>query len=89
MRKPAFCICEKKDSDQLLSNCIADQLLCFPSWVVQSLFYLNLKFQASSHVLWLYSLVCVGPGQNSKDQFSHNKAQTALQDVTCTHSHLA
>ena len=29
MRKPAFCICEKKDLDQLRSNCAADQRLCF------------------------------------------------------------
>ena len=26
MRKPAFCICENKDADQLSSNCAADQL---------------------------------------------------------------
>ena len=30
----------------------------FTSKIVQSLFYLNLKFQASSHLLPLYSLVC-------------------------------
>ena len=42
MRKPAFCICENKDADQLRSyicenkdadqlrsNCVADQRLCF------------------------------------------------------------
>ena len=29
MRKPAFCICENKDADQLHSNCEADQRLCF------------------------------------------------------------
>ena len=29
MRKPAFCIHENKDVDQLLSNCAADQRLCF------------------------------------------------------------
>ena len=28
MRKPAFCICENKDPDQLRSNCAADQRLC-------------------------------------------------------------
>ena len=31
--------------------------------IVQSLYYLNSKFQASSHLLWLYSPVCVGPGR--------------------------
>ena len=29
MRKPAFCICENKDADQLRSNCAADECLCF------------------------------------------------------------
>ena len=29
VRKPAFCICENKDADQLRGNCEADQRLCF------------------------------------------------------------
>ena len=29
MRKPAFCICENKDADQLRGNSEADQRLCF------------------------------------------------------------
>ena len=29
MRKPAFCICENKDADQLRGNLEADQRLCF------------------------------------------------------------
>ena len=29
MRKPAFCICQNKDADQLRSNCAADRRLCF------------------------------------------------------------
>ena len=29
MRKTTICICENKDADQLLSNCEADQRLCF------------------------------------------------------------
>ena len=29
MRKPAFCICENKDADQLCGNRQADQRLCF------------------------------------------------------------
>ena len=33
----------------------------FATRIVQSLYFLNLKFQASSHLLWSYSLVCVGP----------------------------
>ena len=33
--------------------------LVFATQIVQSLFFLNLKFQVSSHLLWLFSLVCV------------------------------
>ena len=62
MRKTAFCICGNKDADQLRGNREADQLLCFATRIEQS-FFLNPKFQASSHLLWLYSPVCVGPGQ--------------------------
>ena len=29
VRKPAFCICENKDADQLRGNRVADQRLCF------------------------------------------------------------
>ena len=74
MRKPAFCICENKDADQLRDNRTADQGLCF-SYTVQSLYLLNPKFQASSYLLWLYSPVCVRPGQKPEDWFSHNEAQ--------------
>ena len=34
------------------------------TWIVQFLYFLNTKLQASSHLQWLSSLVCVGPGQN-------------------------
>ena len=29
VRKPAFCICENKDADQLRCDCKVDQRLCF------------------------------------------------------------
>ena len=70
MRKPAFCICENKGADQGL--CFP--YMVFPTWIVQSLCFLNPKFQATSHFLWLYSLVCVRPGRKPKDRFSHDKA---------------
>ena len=47
----------------------------FTTRILQSLYFLNPKFQGSSHLLWLYSLVCVRPGRNPEDQFSHNEAQ--------------
>ena len=42
--------------------------------IAQSLYYLNPKFQASSHLLSLYSPVCVGP----EDRFSHKEAHICL-----------
>ena len=38
----------------------------FATRIVQSLYFLNPKFQASSHLVWLYSLVCVGHGQKHR-----------------------
>ena len=69
LRKPAFCICENKDADQLRSN----SAVVFAIWIVQSLFYLNPKSQDSSNLLWLYSPVCVGPGRKPERWFSHNE----------------
>ena len=34
--------------------------------ILLSLFFLDPKFQASSHLLWLYSPVCVGPGRKPR-----------------------
>ena len=66
MRKPDFCICENKGADQLHGDREADHVFVLAIWIVQSLFYLNPKFQASSHLLWLYSPVCVGPGRKHR-----------------------
>ena len=38
----------------------------FATRIVQSLFFLNPKFQASSYLLWLHSPVCVGPGRKPR-----------------------
>ena len=61
MRKAGFSICENKGADQLCGYRTADQRLCF-RYIVQSLYFLNPKFQASSSLLSLYRQVCVGPG---------------------------
>ena len=58
MRKPAFFIRENKDADQLRSNHAADQCLYF-HYIDNTI---PLKFQASSHLMRMYSLVCVGSG---------------------------
>ena len=49
MRKPDFCLCEKKGADQLYSNCTADQRLCF--CYADSIIPLLLKSKISSFYL--------------------------------------
>ena len=71
MRKPAFCICENKDADQLRGNREADQCLCFR--YTDSTIPL-LSSSASSYLLWLYSLVCMGPGRKPQRPVFHNEA---------------
>ena len=75
LRKPLFAYVKTKTQ---ISCAVTAQLISafvFATWIVQSLFYLNRKFQASSHLLWLYSQVCVGPGRKPrKYRFSHNEA---------------
>ena len=68
MRKPAFCICENKDADQLCGNRTSDQRLCFRYIDSTPLFYLNKKISASIHLLRLQSPVCVGPGRKPRRQ---------------------
>ena len=52
MRKPAFAYAKTKP--------------LFSLQIVQSLFFLDPLYQASSHLLWLYSPVCVGPGRKPR-----------------------
>ena len=57
VRKPAFCICENKDADQLRGNREADQRLCFR--YTDSTIHLLPKYEISS---LLPSSVAVQPG---------------------------
>ena len=71
MRISDFCICENKDADQLRGDrfAVTPKLISafiFATWIVQSLFCLNPNAQVSSHLLWLYSLVCVRPGRKPR-----------------------
>ena len=61
-----FCICKNKDADQLRGNREADQRLCF-RYIESTIPLLPIpKFQGSSHLLWLYRSVCVGPGRKPR-----------------------
>ena len=78
MGKPTICLGENKGADQLRGNREAAKLISafvFATRIVQFLFYLNPKFQASSSFLCLYRPVCVGPVQKSHCWFSHEAAQ--------------
>ena len=79
MRKPAFCICENKDADQLCGNCEAYQRLCFRySDSTILLLFRNFKPLAIFCGLtarFVYDLV-----GNPEDRFSHNKAHITSAD---------
>ena len=76
MRKPAFCIWEIKDADQLRGNREADQRLCF--CYTDSTIPLLSKSEINSKLLAIFCgptarfvLDLVG---NPENWFSHNKA---------------
>ena len=54
----------------------------FATQIVQFLFYLNPKFQASSSFLCLYRPVCVRPVRKPHCWFSHEVAQTNVLSVS-------
>ena len=78
MGKPTICIGENKDADQLRGNREADHAFVFTTRIVQFLFYLNPKFQASSSFLCLYRLVCVGPVRKPHFWFSYEAAHLVM-----------
>ena len=76
MGKPTFCIGENKGTDK--RNWEADQRFVFATQIVQSLFFLKRKFQASGHLLCLYSSVCVRPVRKPHCSFSHEAADQLI-----------
>ena len=69
MRKPVFCLCKIRGADKKRGNHAADQRLCFCCIDSTVLLPPKFEFQASSHLLWLYSPVCVGLGWKHRRQF--------------------
>ena len=51
------------------------------TWIVQFIFFLNPKFQASSHLLWQYSPVCVIPGRKSRRPVFSQRGSYAKKNV--------
>ena len=64
----------------------------FATRIVQSLYFLNPKFQASRHILWLYSPVCVGPGRKPRRPVFSQRGSfiifTAFKNSCIPHSHV-
>ena len=59
MRKQTICICETKGADQFAVTAKPIIVLVFVTRIVQFLYFLNLKFTASSYRLCLHSSVCI------------------------------
>ena len=51
----------RRSASRLTAKLIS--VFVFATWIVQSFYFINTKFQASSHLLLLHSPVCVGPGR--------------------------
>ena len=71
MRKPAFCLCENKNANQLRGNREADQRLCFTLHRYYNLStFKPLAILCDCTACFVTDLV-----GNSEDWFSHNEAQ--------------
>ena len=74
MRKPAFCICENKDADQLRGNREADQHLCF-RWIDSTIHLLpKRKFKLLAILCGCTARFVWDLVENPEDRFSHNEA---------------
>ena len=73
MRKPAFCICENKDTDQLRGNREADQRLCF-CYIDSTIHFLTKSEIFCGCTAWFVSDLV----RNPKDRFSHNEAHLSV-----------
>ena len=82
MRKPAFRICETNGEDQLCGKRAADQRHRF-CYTDKSHYFLDPQFEASGHLLCLYSPVCVGPGREHKYRFYRYVAHI-LRNTRCS-----
>ena len=80
MRNPDFAYAKTKTQISFAVTAKLISAFVFAIRIVQILFYLNRKFQASSHLLWLYSPVCVGPGRKPRRPvFSQRGSNTRCQ----------
>ena len=83
VRKWAFAYAKTKTQISFAVTAKLISAFVFATRRVQFLFYLNLKFQASSHLLWLYSPVCVGPGRKPRRPVFSQRG-SYIHDPTCS-----
>ena len=88
MRKPAFCICENKDADQLRSYCRADQRLCF-CYMDSGIPLLSKSENFNSLAIFCGCTAQFVSGLvgNPEDRFSHNEAHKDTQTYLSLGSH--
>ena len=87
VRKPDFCLGETKAQISFAVTAKLISAFVFATRIVQFLFYLNPKLQASSSFLSLYRPVCVGPGRKPRRPVfsrrgSYTKILTPLNSTT-------
>ena len=80
MRKPAFCICENKDADQLRGNREADQRLCF-RYTDSTIPLLSKSEISGLYLLWLTAWFVWDLVVSPEDRFSHNEAHFAYFSI--------
>ena len=66
MRKRAFAYAKTKTQISFAVTAKLISAFVFATLIVQIIYFLNPKFQAYSHLMWLYSPVCVGPGRKPR-----------------------
>ena len=88
MGKPTVCIGETKTQISFAVTAKLISAFVFASRIVQFLFYLNPKFQASSSFLCLYRLACVGPVRKPHCCFFHEAAQILYMQFNCIFMYL-
>ena len=81
IRKPTFCMTQIRF--EVTAKLISAFVFATP--IVQSLYFLNPKFQASSRLLWLFRPVCVGPGRKPRRPVF---SRVSMHEITRGAAHL-
>ena len=85
VRKPFFFAYAKTKTQ--ISFAVTAKLIStfvFATQIVQSLYFPYTKFQASSHLVWLYSLGCVGPGRKPRRPIFSQRGSPNTHHTCCT-----